>query len=169
MNLTFYNSYSQQETNIHYETSFKTVNRKASIGRLVGTLERWHSLAFLLIQRRPNDLAIGYLDVRLGHIALEGKGVLHPVLVVTLKKEPSLAMTITKDKGTLSAYLLEVLSGMSTSALLAGRCCNDGLYGALLNVAEFQCLDQVTVTFISIVDWLEIDTLLTSSRSCCGL
>jgi hypothetical protein len=54
---------------------------------LVHALEWRDGLALIFVERRPNDPAILDVDVgRLG-IMLERKGVLHPVLIITLLHE----------------------------------------------------------------------------------
>jgi hypothetical protein len=52
---------------------------------LVYTFEGRDCLAFVFVQRGANDVAVGHLYVRLGWVAHECEGVLHPVLVVTLE------------------------------------------------------------------------------------
>lgn len=42
-------------------------------------------------------------------------------------------------------YVLVVLTGMGTTALLAGGGSNNGLHSALLDVAEFEGLNEVTI------------------------
>ena len=52
--------------------------------RLVDTLEGRNGLALVLVEGGVDDAAVGELDVRGFRVLLEGEGVLHPVLVVTL-------------------------------------------------------------------------------------
>lgn len=50
---------------------------------LVNTLERWYGLALVLVQSSARNSAVGQLGLAL-RLLLEGQGVLHPVLVVSL-------------------------------------------------------------------------------------
>lgn len=54
---------------------------------LVYTLEWWHGLALVLVERLINHTTV--LDVDLGArgIVLPGEGVLHPVFVITLYQQ----------------------------------------------------------------------------------
>lgn len=51
---------------------------------LVHTLERRNGLALIFVQRGANDLAVLELNVGRIDVVLEGEGMLHPFLVVTL-------------------------------------------------------------------------------------
>lgn len=53
------------------------------IASLVGTLERRHSLALVLIQGVGLDGTVAKLDLTVG-LLLPGESVLHPVLIVTV-------------------------------------------------------------------------------------
>lgn len=52
---------------------------------LVHSLERWNSLALILVQGITNDSTVFDLNIRFIHIVLEGKGVLHPLIIVALR------------------------------------------------------------------------------------
>jgi hypothetical protein len=109
--------------------------------RLVGTLERRHGLAFILVQRTVRDLAVRELYVRRLHVRLVGERVLHPVLVITLQRVTLVGQLHAGHKNT---DLREVLASVSTTRLLASRGRRDGLDGVLENVAELQGLDKIT-------------------------
>ncbi len=47
------------------------------------SLERRNSLAFVLVQCRPDDLPVAQFDLTMGFL-LERKGVLHPFLVISI-------------------------------------------------------------------------------------
>ena len=64
---------------------------------LVYTLEGRHGLALVLVQGGGDDVAVANVDLAMG-LLLEGQGVLHPLIVVTLG---------------------EVLAGVGTTGLLA--------------------------------------------------
>ena len=49
--------------------------------RLIGTLERWHCLALILVESLVDDVAVLDHDVRLRRIGLERQSVLHPFLI----------------------------------------------------------------------------------------
>ena len=53
---------------------------------LVDTLEGWDGLALVLVERRPDHVSVPDVDVRRVGVVLEGQGVLHPFVVVTLYK-----------------------------------------------------------------------------------
>lgn len=55
-----------------------------STARLVNTLERWDRLALVLVQSVAVDGTVGEVDLAV-RVLLEGQGVLHPVLVITLR------------------------------------------------------------------------------------
>ena len=107
---------------------------------LVDTFERRNSLALILVQGFSLNCTILDLDIRLGHIALERQGVLHPLLVVALEKKSECQSWDHKNR---LVYLLEVLPSVRTTTFLPRGGSNDGLHRALLNVTEFEGLNEV--------------------------
>jgi hypothetical protein len=91
--------------------------------RLVLSLERRDSLALVLIQRCAHDSPVLDVDGGVG-LLLPGEGVLHPVLVVTVR---------------------EILTGVGTTGFLADGGGFGGLDGAGEQVAELEGLDEVGV------------------------
>jgi len=85
-------------------------------------LEWRNSLALGLVQCAADNLSVVQLDVWLADVSLEGKGVLHPLVIVSVR---------------------EVLSGVSTSGLLSGRGGDNGLNGVLHDVSQLKSLDKV--------------------------
>lgn len=90
---------------------------------LVDTLEGRNGLALILVESLVNDTPILENDVGTIDVGLEGEGVLHPALVVTVRV---------------------VLTSVSTTRLLASSSGGDGLDGALQDVAELKSLNKVT-------------------------
>lgn len=115
--------------------------------RLVGTLERRDGLALVLVQRRANDTPVAELNLTLG-LLLEGQGVLHPVLVVSVG---------------------EVLAGVGTTRLLTVGSGNGRLGATSLSVSCFS-LQAITIilTRKSTSFSARESQRDPSSRSCCG-
>lgn len=76
---------------LYYGGLFLTLSRHSSrivyfplfSPNLVHTLEWWHSLALGLVEGVRDDGAVAELNLAMG-LLLEGKSVLHPVVVVTV-------------------------------------------------------------------------------------
>ena len=55
--------------------------------RLVDTLEWWHRLALVLVERVADNATVLEVDLGRVHVVLPRERVLHPVLVVTLSSQ----------------------------------------------------------------------------------
>ena len=58
--------------------------KKKAENPLVDTLEWWNSLALVLIESRADNATVLDVNLRGIDVLLEGKSMLHPLLVVTL-------------------------------------------------------------------------------------
>lgn len=90
-----------QHSSFHYQST------------LVGTLERRHSLALVLVQRGADHTSVAEIDLAMG-VLLPCQGVLHPVLIIPLG---------------------EVLAGVGTTGLLAVGGSNRSLGPAITSIS----------------------------------
>lgn len=106
----------------------------------VRALERRDSFALVLVKGLVDDIAV--LDGNVWRTGIvPSKGVLHPVLVVTLqgpKVRHATCMKVRTD-------LWEVLASMCTTGLLASRSSRNGLDSTLEKVAKLKSLYEVTI------------------------
>lgn len=77
---------------------------------LVRSLDGWDRLTFSLVQSRPDHLPVSNLYIRLVCIRVDRQRVLHPVGVITLRKDD---IDPVRHQGQEKPYLLKILPSMS--------------------------------------------------------
>ena len=149
------------------------INRLLPFVALIDTLERWHRLALVLVQRVGDDATVFNINIWRIHVVLPRQSMLHPVFVVTLliahirtccddqyKEWPKMT------------HLGIILAGMSTARLFTRSRSSNGLNSVLEDVPEFKRLNQVPATlhYHKTPHTREEATRSkrTNSRSCCG-